>query len=155
MRKTLEPIRSDSLKQVFINKFEKLILSGHFTIGEKLPPERELAKRLGVSRPVVHEGLVNLAAKGLVTMKPRAGAFINDYRTEGSIALLSSLFEHHEGEVSERLLRGMLDMRMVLETENAGLAAVNRTEEHVRRFAALLQEERETDHDDIPGLAEV
>ncbi len=155
MNKALKPIRSDSLKEVFIQKFERLILSGHFAIGEKLPPERELAKQLRVSRPVVHEGLVNLASKGLVAMKPRAGAVINDYRKEGSISLLSSLFEYHEGEVSARLLRGMLDMRMLMEPENARLAAVNRGEEHVRQFMAILEKERDADPGDIPGLAAV
>ncbi len=155
MTQALEPIRSDSLKEVFIKKFERLILSGHFGIGEKLPPERALAKQLGVSRPVVHEGLVNLASKGLISMKPRAGAVINDYRSEGSISLLAALFEHHEGEVSERLLMGLLDMRMLLEAENARLAAMNRGEEHVRRFMAILEREKKIAPGDIPELTEV
>ena len=68
MQELLKPIRTESLKDVFIRRFEDLILSGKFPIGQKLPSERELALQLGVSRPVVHEGLVDLAAKGLVSM---------------------------------------------------------------------------------------
>jgi GntR family transcriptional repressor for pyruvate dehydrogenase complex len=155
MNTKLSPISTDSLKQVFIQKFEGLIFSGHFSIGEKLPPERELAKQLSVSRPVVHEGLVNLAAKGLVTMQPRVGTFINDYRKEGSLFLLTSLFNYSDGRVSDRLLANMLDMRMLIEVESARLAAANRRETHMAQFDAILGEERRTDPADIHELAEV
>ncbi len=142
MRISIEPIKAPSLKAVFIKEFEKMIFSGAFEIGEKLPPERELAKEMGVSRPVVHEGLVNLAAKGLVFMKPRIGTFINDYRKEGSIFLLTSLFKYSDGPVSEKLLKSLLDMRMLFESENARLAACNRTEQHVDQFYAILDQEK-------------
>ncbi len=155
MDKALHPIRTDSLKQVFIKKFEALIFSGHFSIGEKLPPERELAKKLQVSRPVVHEGLVNLAAKGLVTLKPRVGAYINDYRRDGSLFLLTSLFQYSEGRVSDQLLAGILDMRMLLEVECARLAAINRQDEHMIQFEAILAEENRTAIADTRALAEV
>src|SRR5512137_2428558 len=84
MKEILKPLKADSLVEVFISRFENLILTGKIAIGQKLPSERELALQLGVSRPVVHEGLVDLAAKGLVTMKPRVGTMVNDYRKEGS-----------------------------------------------------------------------
>ena len=53
----LEPLKTDSLVEAFVKRFEELILSGKITIGQQLPSERELAKTLGVSRPVVHDGL--------------------------------------------------------------------------------------------------
>ena len=142
MKITIEPIKASSLKDVFIKEFEKMIFSGAFEIGEKLPPERELAKGMGVSRPVVHEGLVNLAAKGLVSMKPRIGTFINDYRKEGSVSLLTSLFKYSDGPVSEKLLKSLLDMRMLFESENARLAACNRTERHIDQFYTILDQEK-------------
>ena len=83
MQELLKPIRTESLKDIFIKRFEELILSGTFPVGQKLPSERELAFQLGVSRPVVHEGLVDLAAKGMVTLIPRVGTIVNDYRQEG------------------------------------------------------------------------
>jgi GntR family transcriptional repressor for pyruvate dehydrogenase complex len=139
---TLEPIKAPSLKDVFIKEFEKMIFSGSFEIGEKLPPERELAKEMGVSRPVVHEGLVNLASKGLVSMRPRIGTVINDYRKEGSVFLLSALFEYSNGPVSEKLLKSLLDMRMLFESENAKLAACNRTKQHIDQFHTILDQEK-------------
>ncbi len=149
----IEPIQSASLKELFIQNFEKMIFSGYFKIGEKLPPERELARKMGVSRPVVHEGLVDLVAKGLVTMVPRRGSVINDYRKTGSLFVLTSLFEYGDGQVSEKLLASMLDMRMLFEVENAGLAAVKRSDSQVTQFKDILARETYVDHGDKKGLA--
>ena len=68
MKKIIEPIETKSLKEVFIDKFKDLILSGELEIGKKLPSERELSDLLQISRPVVHEGLIELASIGLVSM---------------------------------------------------------------------------------------
>ena len=129
-----------------------MILSGTLSVGEKLPPERELAKRLGVSRPVVHEALVNLAAKGLVSMTPRIGTVVNDFRRQGSIALLTSLLEYHNGKLDPGLLEGMLNMRLLMEVENARLAAKNRTESQVDELKAVVRQEAESDLTDIETI---
>ena len=118
----LQPLQADSLKDVFVSRFEQLILSGEVSIGEKLPSERELALRLGVSRPVVHEGLVELATKGLVTIQPRKGTVVNDFRKEGSLALLNSLV-NYQGGLDPSLLENLLDMRQLFEVEIVRLAA--------------------------------
>ena len=110
MEELLRPIRKESLKDVFVARFEKLILSGKLSIGEKLPSERELALRLGVSRPVVHDGLMDLVSKGLVSMKPRVGTVVNDYRKEGSLSMLTSLVNYQNGALRflTNSLRGLL-----------------------------------------------
>ncbi len=151
----IEPIQSDSLRDIFIQKFEKLIFSGYFKIGEKLPAERDLARKMGVSRPVVHEGLVNLVSKGLVTMTPRRGSVINDYRKEGSLFVLTSLFEYSDGQVSEKLLNSMLDMRMLFETENAALAAKNRSKSNMADFQEILEKEKQVNPDNLNEIAEL
>ncbi len=48
-----QKISSPSLRELFVNQFEELILSGKLKIGEKLPPERQLAEEMQVSRAVV------------------------------------------------------------------------------------------------------
>ena len=78
---TLDPLRVQSLKEACILRLESMILSGELKIGARLPSERDLAARLEISRPVLHEALVDLALKGLVRIVPRHGVFINDYRT--------------------------------------------------------------------------
>ncbi len=137
----VEPIRTDSLKEIFVLRFEELILSGKIKIGEKLPPERELALQLGVSRPVVHEGLVELASRGLVSIKPRFGATVNDYRKEGSIALMASLIQYQKGNLEPELLESLLQIRMMLEPPFARLAARNRTSEQILELHGILEKE--------------
>ena len=151
----LQPVRTESLKEICIKRFEGLILSGAFTAGEKLPPERELAKRLGVSRPVVHEALVDIAAKGLVTITPRKGTMVNDFRRQGSVSLLVSLLEYHDGKLDARLLEGLLNMRLLVEVENARLAARHRTAEQMTDFRTLLAAEASADREDIENLTQL
>ena len=140
MIQLLQPLKSDSLKEVFVSRFEQLILSGKASIGEKLPSERELALRLGVSRPVVHEGLVELAAKGLVTIQPRKGTVINDFRREGSLALLNSLV-NYQGGLDPALLESLLDMRQLFQVEVVRLAARHRTSDQMGALEAIVSAE--------------
>ena len=147
MLDSLEPIKTTSLKDIFVTRLEELILSGELAIGQKLPSERELAEQLNVSRPVVHEGLVELAARGMVTLKSRSGAVINDYRKQGSITLLSSLINYHKGTLEPKLFSSLLEMRIHLETEFALLAAERRTgaqmkdlENHLKKEDQALRE---------------
>ncbi|MGB5746854.1 MAG: FadR/GntR family transcriptional regulator [Desulfobacterales bacterium] len=155
MQELLEPIRTESLKDVFIRRFEDIILSGKFPVGQKLPSERELALQLGVSRPVVHEGLVDLAAKGLVTMIPRVGTLVNDFRTEGSLSILTSLVNYHQGNLEPGLLDSLLEMRLLFEVETARLAALHRDREQLDSLSTLLQKEAMINHHDVEGICEL
>jgi GntR family transcriptional repressor for pyruvate dehydrogenase complex len=151
----LYPLKTDSLKEICIKRFEGLILSGAFAVDEKLPPERELAKRLGVSRPVVHEALVDIAAKGLVTITPRKGTVVNDFRRQGSVALLISLLEYHDGKLDSKLLDGLLNMRLLVEIENARLSARNRTEAQLEEFNNVLYRESAVEHTNIEVITQL
>lgn len=149
MKDKLQPLEAKSLKTLLIERFEELILSGEITAGQKLPSERELAETMGVSRPVVHEGLLELAARGLITMRPRAGAVVNDYRVDGSLAMLSTLLSHYEGQLAPDLLDSMFHVRMLFELETARLAAEHRTPEHVAELTSLLTAEEHAPPQDV------
>lgn len=49
-------IDAPSIKELFLSQMEEMILSGELKPGDKLPPERELADTMGISKTVVHEG---------------------------------------------------------------------------------------------------
>jgi len=151
----LKPLKAKSLKDQCTDRFERLILSGELVIGQRLPPERELALQLGVSRPVIHESLVDLAAKGLIVLKPRVGAVVSDYRKEGSLAMLSSLVNYHNGRLDPRLLDSVLEMRILFENETARLAALNRTSDHLAKFEKLLIREGDVDPRDTEAVTEL
>jgi GntR family transcriptional repressor for pyruvate dehydrogenase complex len=153
MPQLFNPIRTESLKEAFVKRFEDLILSGAFSMGDRLPSERELALQLNVSRPVVHEGLVDLSVKGLVSLIPRVGTVVNDYRTEGSLALLTSLLHYHQGGLEADLLRSLLEMRLLFEVETARLAAGCRTPDQLESFRRLLEEEKAQNLRDATGIS--
>jgi DNA-binding FadR family transcriptional regulator len=145
----LKPLKAASLKEIFIERFEGLILSGELVIGEQLPSERELADQLGVSRPVVHEGLVELANRGLVTLRPRIGAIVSDYRRQGSLSLLESLLGHGSGRFDPALRQSLLNLRRLVETDAALRAAERRSEEELRELEGVVARElRAADGDD-------
>lgn len=151
----LTPLAVPSLKDVFVERFEELILSGELAIGQRLPSERELAVQLGVSRPVVHAGLAELESRGLVTVRPRARAVVADYRRGGSLALLTSLVNHQRGDVNPALLVGMLDMRRLVETETTRCAALHRTTEDLSRLEALIGAEGEAPPGDVVQVTDL
>lgn len=107
-----------------------LIESGALHSGDRLPTERELAARLGVSRPTVRAGLRALATLGVVRSRRGSGTFI----TEGPPALggepLSFLAALH-GFTREE----MYEVRRILEVGAAGLAAERATCDQVNTLA--------------------
>jgi len=155
VQQLLSPIRTESLRDAFVKRLEALILSGALPIGKKLPSERELALQLNVSRPVVHEGLVDLAVKGLVSLIPRVGTVVNDYRREGSLSLLTSLLTYHQGDLKEELFTSLLEMRFLFEVETARRAASHRTVEQLKDFGRLLQEEASVDPQNTQRISEL
>ena len=144
-----------NLKETFVQRFEAQILSGHFSIGEKLPSERELSNLLGVSRPIVREGLTELASLGLVSMKARVGTVVNDFRKDGSLALLNALFRYREGAVGRKFFESVVEMRKLFEVDFARLAALHRREEHIVLFEEILEEEQTINPRNIEGLVNI
>jgi fatty acid metabolism transcriptional regulator FadR len=142
MNNPIEPLRVKSLKDACVARLEELILSGDLPVGERLPAERDLAACLGVSRPVLHEALVDLAAKGLVTIHPRRGVVVNDYRQSGSFAILSSLLNYANGALNPEMQRSLLAVRILLERETARLAAEHASSAQVEELKGILSEER-------------
>jgi DNA-binding FadR family transcriptional regulator len=135
------PLEVTSLKNACVQQLEALILSGELKINEKLPSERDLAAKLQISRPVLHEALVDLAAKGLVRIEARRGVFVNDYRTHGSCALLSSLLAFHENKLDTNFENSLLEMRFLVEVETAGLAAERSTAKSRKPLAEIISKE--------------
>lgn len=155
MEQSLPKLKKRTLVDDFITRFEEMILSGKLSIGEKLPSERDLAAKLGVSRPVVHEGLIDLALKGLITRTPTGGAIINDYRKDGSLAMLTSLLGFQSGLPEPRLAESTLEFRSLIEVENARLAALNHSEEQLTAMRAILDEEAHVNVEDVDAISQL
>ena len=105
-----------TLKELFVKEMEGSILSGRLAVGTKLPTERELSEMMQVSRAVVNAGLSEMERKGFLTVKPRSGTFVADYRRNGTAETLVSIMSYNGGMLGRAEIKSILEFRMVLDT---------------------------------------
>ena len=110
-----EKLISPSLKELFISNIEAKILSGELPVGQKLPPERQLAQSMGVSRAVVNSGIVELENRGFLDVRPRVGTFVADYRRAGTMETLKSIMTYNRGRLRNEEIRSILEVRDALD----------------------------------------
>lgn len=151
----IQPLRVTSVKDACSRFLEGKILSGEWHIGARLLSERSLAASLQVSRLLLHEAIVELAAKGLVEIVPRRGVFVSDYLQNGSCNLLYTLMAYQNGELDRDLLESLMGMRMLFETETARLAALLRQDAHLEQMRAIVKKEEQIKRIDINALTEL
>lgn len=72
-----QAIETQRLYQRVADQIGTLIRNGEFAAGQRLPPERDLARSLGVSRPVVREAMIVLELEGLVEVRTGSGTFVS------------------------------------------------------------------------------
>jgi GntR family galactonate operon transcriptional repressor len=115
------------------------IVRGAFLPGQALPPEHELEARFGVSRGVVREAIKMLAAKGLVSVRPRFGTHVKP-RHDWSLLdqeLLGWLAA--DGGLDRNLLLALEETRAIVEPAAAALAAQRAESEDLQRIMAALE----------------
>ena len=110
-----EKLISPSLKELFISNIEAKILSGELPVGQQLPPERQLAQSMGVSRAVVNSGIVALENSGFLDVRPRVGTFVADYRRAGTMETLKSIMTYNRGRLRNEEIRSILEVRDALD----------------------------------------
>ena len=107
-------LTAPTLKELFVQELESMILSGELKIGQKLPPERELAQRTQISRSVVNDGLAEMARKGFLETSPRQGTVVADFHRNGTLDILVSIMSYNGGQLPREEIRSILEMRGVL-----------------------------------------
>ncbi|ODT66347.1 MAG: GntR family transcriptional regulator [Pelagibacterium sp. SCN 63-23] len=118
---TPQPARKPKLADLVIDTLRKRIGGGELGPGDKLPTESQLSTLFGVSRTVVREAIAALAADGMVQARQGAGVFV--------MAQATSAFSSIAGERSNKIsvALNVLEVRMGIEIESAGLAAQRRS----------------------------
>ena len=111
-----QKISSPSLRELFVEQVQHMILSGKLKIGEKLPPERQLAQEMQVSRAVVNGGITDLERMGFLVVKPRSGTYVADYRRKGTIETLLSIMKYNGGSLRNEEIRSIFEVRIALDT---------------------------------------
>src|SRR6187549_2134162 len=107
-----------------------LIDRGALGPGARLPPERDLAREVGVSRPTVRAGLRTLAALGVIRSRRGSGTYIPDGPPTLGSEGLSFLAALHKFSVDD-----VYEVRRILEVGAAGLAAERATSDHLATLA--------------------
>jgi len=115
-----EKISNKILKQI-----TQLIKDGELKPGEKLPPERQLAKMMGVSRPALRQTISMLEAMGIVESRQGDGNYILPYQNKIFNPIILSFYAAH-GNMDD-----ILEVRYILEVQNVKIVARKRTEEQL------------------------
>jgi GntR family transcriptional repressor for pyruvate dehydrogenase complex len=112
-----------------------LISSGEVRPGDRLPPERELARKLKISRSSLRAGIGFLSAMGVLKSRHGAGTFVSTGPPALDSSSLSVL-----GALHNFMPWQMFEARLVLEANVAALAAERATDEHVAELAEEVAE---------------
>lgn len=119
-----------SLSERIVAQVEKILLEERLRPGDRLPPEREMAQLLGVSRPSLREAVRILQARGRLVVKHGQGVFVAELRSEQE---LRSALQQAEISINE-----LFAMREVLEVPAAGWAAERVTPEQIEELRGTL-----------------
>lgn len=135
-------ISSPTLKELFVTEIESMILSGTLSIGEKLPPERELAQQMQISRSVVNDGIVDLAHRGFLNIIPRQGTYVANYKENGTIDILISIMKN--GSITEDYIHSVLEIRQLFMDYALEHVVPCITKEQIDRLSHILDSFQET-----------
>ncbi|EPX86999.1 FadR/GntR family transcriptional regulator [Salipiger mucosus] len=127
------PVQSEKLASAVVRQIEELILRGILRPGERLPAERELAERLGVSRPSLREAVADLQSRGLLESRAGAGIFVTDVLGSAFSDTLIQLFATHDEAVFD-----YLSFRRDMEGLAAERAAEHGTETDLKVIGQLF-----------------
>lgn len=134
-------VKASSLADILYTKLEAGILSGAIPAGSKLPSQKDIAEREDVSRTVVREAVARLEAQGFAVARQGSGVYISEnarYRA----------FQVTKEELSELSdVIKLLEMRLAIEAEMAGLAAARRTQADIGELRAALRHMRDVNGD--------
>lgn len=121
-------------------------------VGEALPPEHDLEIRFGVGRGVVREAIKTLAAKGLVSVRPRHGTHVRPRRDWSLLDRDVLTWLAGSREPDRELLLAIQEVRLIIEPAAAALAAERATRTDRQRINAALVA-METSHDQASATA--
>jgi GntR family transcriptional repressor for pyruvate dehydrogenase complex len=132
------PVTRARTYELVIHRIEEQILTGELRVADRLPPERDLAALLGVSRSAVREAMRTLEALGVVQSGVGTGPDSGTIITALSSEALTRLLRLHVG-LANFPLTDIVESRVMLERWSARLAAVHATEDDLDRLDRLLR----------------
>lgn len=129
----VEKISVKKISDSVVEEIEKLISTGKFKAGEKLPSVREMCDLFGVGRSAVRDAIITLKGKGAVVVKQGEGTFIREF--DSSELFRSQLLQPGFEDIGE-----LFQARKILETGIAEIAALKRSAEDLGKMKGILSE---------------
>jgi GntR family transcriptional repressor for pyruvate dehydrogenase complex len=130
-----EPLSRYRLCDAAVDRIRQMIHSGQLKPGDRLPPERDLAERLGVARSSIREALRILEGMGLIEVRPGAGIFAREPSEEALKEVWANWLRRQREQVLD-----LLEAREALELRAAMRAVERVTPEEIERLQALVAE---------------
>lgn len=127
-------VKSKKMYMEIVDQILSLIQGKKLSLGERLPPERILAVKLGVSRPPLREAIAALEILGVIESRGGKGNFVANSKISNKKTPIIKILEK---EVSPFEL---LEARILFETEAVGLAAEKADDEDLARIKAIIEE---------------
>lgn len=127
----LATIKAERLYVKVAEQISSLVKDGNIKAGDKLPSERVLAERIGVSRPTIREAMIALEIAGIIEIRTGSGIYVIDQKPELTVADTGvGPFE-------------ILDTRYIVEAEACALAAARITDEQIAQLKSTIQDMQE------------
>lgn len=131
-------VRRTRVYEGVARQLQNLILDGVYKPGDRLPPERELAERLAVSRGSVRDAIRTLELIGLVAARQGEGTLVADVAPEALVAPIAGVLLRKRELIGE-----LLEVRKMIEPALAARAARNASPEEVAGLEGILRRQRE------------
>lgn len=128
------PVRGATLSAQVAAQVEELITSGEWPVGTRIPPEKLLVTRLGVSRNTIREALRSLVHTGMLEARPGDGTYVRAF---------SELAQPLVRRARRARLHEAVEVRSLFEQHAARLAATRRSKRDIARMRALLAAQRD------------
>jgi DNA-binding FadR family transcriptional regulator len=128
-----QAVATQRLYQQVAQQISDLIRSGELPSGERLPAERDLAKRLGVSRPTIREAMVALEIAGFVEVRTGSGVYVRAAAASAPDEPAPARFDSGPGPFD------LLTARLIIEPEIAAFAARKASQKDVEAIEGGIQ----------------
>ena len=129
-----QKIKPKRISDEIFEQIKRLIIDGKLKPGDKLPPERELATQMGVSRPTLREAINKLEAKGFLEQIQGGGTYV---KSLGDNAVENAFEEYAK---KKDAIIEIMEVRKILETWAAYTAAERITDEELKQLELYLRE---------------
>jgi GntR family transcriptional repressor for pyruvate dehydrogenase complex len=145
----LTPIKTTKVYEQVVEQIKGMIANGTLKKGDKLPSERDLVEQLQVSRTSIREALRAMEIIGLIECRQGGGNYVRESFENNLFEPLSVMFMLEKRDPSE-----IIELRKIIEVENAALAAKRITDEELEELGVIIEDLKNSENEEIAVKAD-